>query len=164
MTNTRGVTCHLQFLSLGPVFKSRSARRIVRPLRNNMGRTLVHHATWHTSNGTLITLLIFQEQGNMEPLNKHLANLKHPQSSMEPLNRREPNDYRSSINTRSARRSTFIYVKLLFNRSTSQRMDKEHLAKLALASQWGALYSIILLPLRIKGCRSASRCSSATRL
>ena len=38
----------------------------------------------------------------MEPLNKHHANLKHPQSSMEPLNRREPDDYRSSINTRFA--------------------------------------------------------------
>ena len=47
-----------------------------------------------------IALLIFQEQGNMEPLNEHLANLKHPQSSMEPLNRREPDDYKSSVNTR----------------------------------------------------------------
>ena len=63
--------------------------------------------------------------------NKHLANLKHPQSSMEPLNRREPNDYRSSVNTRLARRSAIIKVKLLFNGSTSQRMEKEHLAKLA---------------------------------
>ena len=50
---------------------------------------------------------------------------------MEPLNRREPDDYRSSINTRSARRSAIIKVKLLFNGSTSQRMEKEHLAKLA---------------------------------
>ena len=53
--------------------------------------------------------------------NEHLANLKHPQSSMEPLNRREPDDYRSSINTRSARRSTIVKVKLLFNGSTSQK-------------------------------------------
>jgi hypothetical protein len=30
--------------------------------------------------------------------NKHLVNLKHPQSSIEPLNRREPNDYRSFVN------------------------------------------------------------------
>ena len=66
--------------------------------------------------------------------NEHLANLEHPQSSMEPLNRREPDDYRSSINTRSTRRSTIIMVKLLFNGSTSQRMEKEHLAKLAPAS------------------------------
>jgi hypothetical protein len=50
---------------------------------------------------------------------------------MEPQNRRELDDYRSSINTRSA----IIKVKLLFNGSTSQRMEKEHLAKLALASQ-----------------------------
>jgi hypothetical protein len=34
--------------------------------------------------------------------NEHLANLKHPQSSMEPLKRREPDDYKSSVNTRSA--------------------------------------------------------------
>ena len=61
--------------------------------------------------------------------NEHLANLKHPQSSMEPLNRREPDDYRSFVNTRSA----IIKVKHLFNGSTSQRMEKEHLAKLALA-------------------------------
>ena len=67
--------------------------------------------------------------------NEHLANLKRPQSSMEPLNRRKPDDYRSSVNTRSARRSTIIKVKLLFNGSTSQKMEKEHLAKLALASQ-----------------------------
>ena len=65
----------------------------------------------------------------MEPLNEHLANLKHPQSSMEPLNRREPDNYRSSVNTRSARRSTVIKVKLLFSGSTSQRIEKEHLAK-----------------------------------
>ena len=89
-----------------------------------------------------------------------LANLKHPQLSMEPQNRREPDEYRSSINTRSA----IIKVRLLFNDSTSQRMEKDHLTKLAPASQWGALYSIILLPLRIRGCRSASRCSNATRL
>ena len=50
---------------------------------------------------------------------------------MELQNRREPDDYRSSVNTRSARRSTIIKVKLLFNGSTSQRMEKEHLAKLA---------------------------------
>ena len=67
--------------------------------------------------------------------NKHLANLEHPQSSMEPWNRREPDDYRPFVNTRSARRSTIIKVKLLFNGSTSQRMEKEHLAKLAPASQ-----------------------------
>jgi hypothetical protein len=63
--------------------------------------------------------------------NEHLANSKHPQSSTEPLNRREPDDCRSSINTRSA----IIKVKLLFNSSTSQRMEKEHLTKLAPASQ-----------------------------
>jgi hypothetical protein len=37
--------------------------------------------------------------------------------------------------TRSARRFAIIKVKLLFNGSTSQRMEKEHLAKLAPASQ-----------------------------
>jgi Trp operon repressor len=36
--------------------------------------------------------------------------------------------------TRSTRRSVIIKVKLLFNGSTSQRMEKEHLTKLALAS------------------------------
>jgi hypothetical protein len=36
---------------------------------------------------------------------------------------------------RSARRSTIIKVYLLFSGSTSQWMDKEHLAKLAPASQ-----------------------------
>ena len=34
--------------------------------------------------------------------NEHLVNLKHPQSSIEPLNRIEPDDYRSSVNTRFA--------------------------------------------------------------
>jgi hypothetical protein len=53
---------------------------------------------------------------------------------MEPLNRREPDDYRSSVNTRSARRYAIIKVKLLFNSSTSQRMEKQHLTKLTLAS------------------------------
>ena len=67
----------------------------------------------------------------MEPLNEHHANLKHPQLSMEPLNRREPDDYRSSVNTRSARRFVIIKVKLLFSGSTSPRMVKEHLTKLA---------------------------------
>jgi hypothetical protein len=43
-------------------------------------------------------------------------------------------------------------------------MEKEHLAKLAPASQWGSLYSITLLPLRVEGCRSASRCSREARL
>jgi hypothetical protein len=43
-------------------------------------------------------------------------------------------------------------------------MEKEHLAKLAPVSQWGALYSIILLPLRIEGCKSASRSWKARRL
>ena len=57
--------CSFTILSLGPVFKSGSAHRIVWPLRNNTGGTLVHHATWHTSNGTLFTLLIFEEQGNI---------------------------------------------------------------------------------------------------
>jgi len=55
--------------------------------------------------------------------------------SMEPQNRREPNDYRAFVNPRYARRSTIIKVKLLFNDSTSQRMEKEHLTKLAPASQ-----------------------------
>ena len=63
--------------------------------------------------------------------NEHLADLKHPQSSMEPLNKRETDDYRSSVNTRSVRRSAIIKVKLLFNGTTSQRMEKEHLTKLA---------------------------------
>ena len=67
--------------------------------------------------------------------NEHLTNLENPQSSMEPLNRREPDDYISSINTRYARRSTIIKVKLLFSGSTSPRMEKEHLPKLAPASQ-----------------------------
>ena len=66
--------------------------------------------------------------------------------------------------TRSTRRSTIIKVKLLFNGSTLERMEKEHLTKLAPASQGGALYSIILLPLRIKGCKSTSRSSKAVRL
>ena len=151
------VTVSFTILSLGPIFKSGSGRRIVQPLRNNTGQTLVHQASWHTTNGTLFSpLLIFLEQGNMEPLNEHLTNLKHPQSSMEPLNRREPDDYRSSVNTRFANKSAIIKVKLLFNGSTSQRMEKEHLAKLAPTSQWGALYSIIFLPPRVEGCISAS--------
>jgi hypothetical protein len=37
--------------------------------------------------------------------------------------------------TRSTRRSAIIKVKLLFNGSTSQRMEKEHLIKLAPTSQ-----------------------------
>jgi len=90
--------------------------------------------------------------------NEHLANLKNPQSSIEPLNRREPDDYRSSVTTRFARRSAFIKVKLLFSGITSPRMEKEHLTKLAPASQWASLYSIILLPFRVKGCRSTSQC------
>jgi hypothetical protein len=71
---------------------------------------------------------------------------------MKPLNKREPDDYRSSVNTRSA----IIKVKLLFSGSTSPRMEKEHLTKLAPVSQGGSLYSIILLPLSVEGCRSAS--------
>ena len=67
--------------------------------------------------------------------NEHLANLKHPQSSMDPLNKRELDDYRSSVNTRSARRFAIIKVKLLFSGSTSPRIEKKHLAKLAPASQ-----------------------------
>jgi hypothetical protein len=50
---------------------------------------------------------------------------------MEPLNWREPDDYRSFVNTRSA----IIKVKLLFSGNTSPRMEKVHLAKLAPASQ-----------------------------
>jgi hypothetical protein len=66
-------------LSLRPIFKSRSACRIVQLLRNNTGQTLVHHVMWHTSNGTLFTpLLIFQEQGSMEPLNEHLTTWSTP--------------------------------------------------------------------------------------
>jgi hypothetical protein len=53
---------------------------------------------------------------------------------MEHLNRRELDDYRSSVNTRSARRSAIIKVKLLFSGSTLARMEKEHLTKLAPAS------------------------------
>jgi hypothetical protein len=53
---------------------------------------------------------------------------------MEPLNRREPNDCRSFVNRRFVR-SRIIKVKLLFNGSTSQRMEKAHLVKLAPASQ-----------------------------
>jgi hypothetical protein len=63
--------------------------------------------------------------------NEHLANLKHPQSSMEPLNMRGPDDYRSSINTRSARRSAIFKFKLLFSGSTSPKIKKEHLTKLS---------------------------------
>jgi hypothetical protein len=48
---------------------------------------------------------------------------------MEPLNRREPDDYRSSVNTRFVRRSAIINVKFLFSGSTSPRIEKEHLAK-----------------------------------
>jgi hypothetical protein len=54
---------------------------------------------------------------------------------MDPLNRREPDDYRSSVNTRFAGRSAIIKVKLLFSGSTSPRIEKEHLAKLTPASQ-----------------------------
>jgi hypothetical protein len=36
--------------------------------------------------------------------------------------------------TRSIRRSTIIKVKLMFNDNTSQRIEKEHLTKLAPAS------------------------------
>ena len=54
---------------------------------------------------------------------------------MEPQNKREPDDYRSSVNTRFANKSAIIKVKLLFNGSTTQRMEKEHLTKLAPASQ-----------------------------
>jgi hypothetical protein len=53
---------------------------------------------------------------------------------MEPLNRREPDDCRSFVNRRFVRRSRIIKVKLLFNGSTSQRMEKVHLVKLAPAS------------------------------
>ena len=53
---------------------------------------------------------------------------------MEPLKRRELDYYRSSIHTIFARRSTIIKVKLLFNGSTLERMEKEHLTKLAPAS------------------------------
>ena len=85
-------------------------------------------------------LLLDRESCKMEykhPIlkNEHLVNLKHPQSSMESLNRREPDDYRSSVNTRSGRRSAIIQVKLMFSVSTLARMEKEHLAKLAPASQ-----------------------------
>jgi hypothetical protein len=66
--------------------------------------------------------------------------------------------------TRSARRSAIIQVMLLFSGSTSLRMEKEHLAKLVPASQCGSLYSLTLLPLRVEGCRSASRCSREARL
>jgi hypothetical protein len=84
-------------------------------------------------------LLLGRESCKMEykhPIlkNEHLTNLKHPQSSMEPLKRRELDDYRSFVNTRSTRRSTIIKVKLLFSGSTSPSMEKEHLAKLAPAS------------------------------
>ena len=62
--------------------------------------------------------------------NEHFTNLEHPQLSMEPLNKREPDNYRSSINTRSARRYAIIKVMLLFSGSTSPRMEKEHLANM----------------------------------
>jgi hypothetical protein len=39
------VTVSFIILILDPIFKSRSVHRIVRPLRNNMGWTLVHLAT-----------------------------------------------------------------------------------------------------------------------
>ena len=57
--------------------------------------------------------------------------LEAPQSSMELVNKRELNDCRSYVNTRSI----IIKVKLMFNDSTSQRMEKEHLTKLAPTSQ-----------------------------
>jgi hypothetical protein len=50
---------------------------------------------------------------------------------MVPQNRKEPDDYISLLLTKSA----IIKVKLLFNGSTSRRMEKEHLAKLAPVSQ-----------------------------
>ena len=121
--------CVIYNFKFGPCFKSGSARKIVRPLRNNMGRTLVHHATWHTSNGTLFTpLLIFQKQGNMEPMNERLTNLKHPQSSMEPLNRREPDDYRSFVNTRFATihfPETCLHGRLELERGVAWFREKE---------------------------------------
>jgi hypothetical protein len=123
------VTMSFTILSLSPVFKLGSACRIIRPLRNNTGRILVHHATWHTSNRTLFTpLLIFKEWGNMEPLNGHLANLKQPQSSMEPINRREPDDYRSSINIRFATihfPETRLHGRLELERGTISFLEKE---------------------------------------
>ena len=122
-------------------------------------------STFHLATLTVkgCDLLLDRESSKMEnkhPIlkNQHLTNIKHPQSSMEPLNRREPDDYRSSINTRSARRYAIIKVKVLFSGSTSPSMEKEHLTKLAPTSQWGSLYSIILLPFSVKGCRSTSRC------
>ena len=64
----------------------------------------------------------------MEPLNEHLANLKHPKSSMEPLNRREPDDYRSSVNTRFATihfPETCLHGRLELERGTVWFLEKE---------------------------------------
>ena len=64
----------------------------------------------------------------MEPLNEHLANLKHPQSSMEPLNRREPDDYRSSVNTRFATihfPDTRLHERLELERGAIWFLEKE---------------------------------------
>ena len=64
----------------------------------------------------------------MEPLNEHLTNLKHPQSSMEPLNRREPDDYRSSVNTRFATihfPETRLHGRLEHERGTVCFLEKE---------------------------------------
>ena len=60
--------------------------------------------------------------------NEHLANLKHPQSSMEPLNRREPDDYKSSVNTRFAMihfSETGLYGCLELERGAIWFLDKE---------------------------------------
>ena len=64
----------------------------------------------------------------MEPLNEHIANLKHPQSSMEPLNRRELDDYRSSVNTRFATihfPETRLHGRLELERGTVWFLEKE---------------------------------------
>ena len=63
-----------------------------------------------------------------------LHKLEAPPIKYGALNRREPNDCRSSVNTKSTRTYVIIKVKLLFSRSTSQRIEKEHPVKLVLAS------------------------------
>ena len=52
--------------------------------------------------------------------NEHLTNLKHPQSSMEPLNRRELDDCRSSVNK---------ICKKICNQQGQAPIQRQHLAK-----------------------------------
>ena len=88
----------------------------------------------------------------MEPLNEHLANLKHPQSSMEPQNTREQNDYRSFVNTRFAMihfPKTHLHGRLELERGAVWFLEKE-------LSHW----TIHFPETRLHGIRDPSRTRS----